>query len=106
MAYRFRSIFWANLYVVWFVCDCVMVKDQFHRVLGLFEIEHCVSGQQNPEQNDKLGCAKISAHPCELAVSPLDDHNFLVRTLIRVFFDSTESSLSLEFNKINFSTKM
>ena len=27
MAYGFRSIFWENLYVVWFVCDCVMVKD-------------------------------------------------------------------------------
>ena len=46
MAYGFRSVFRANLYVVWFVCDCVMVKDQFHRVLGMSEIEHCVSGQQ------------------------------------------------------------
>ena len=43
MAYGFRSVFRANLYVVWFVCDCVMVKDQFHGVLGLSEIEHCVS---------------------------------------------------------------
>ena len=46
MAYEFCSVFRANLYVVWFVCDCVMVKDLFHRVLGLSEIEHCVSGQQ------------------------------------------------------------
>ena len=37
MAYRFRSIFRANLYIVWFVCDCVMVKDRFHGVLGLSE---------------------------------------------------------------------
>ena len=48
MAYEFRSVFWANLYVVWFVCDCLMVKDRFHRILGLSKIEHCVSGQQNP----------------------------------------------------------
>ena len=33
-------------------------------------------------------------------------HKFLVRTLIHAFLDSTESSLSLEFNKIKFSTKM
>ena len=103
MAHGFRSIFWANLYVVWFVCDCVMVKDWFHRVLGLSEIKHCVSGQQNPEQNSKRGCAQISAHPCELAVSTFDNHDFLVRTLIRVFLDSTESLLSLEFNKVKFS---
>ena len=106
MAYGFRSVFWANLYVVWFVCDCVMVKDLFHRVLGLSEIEHCVSGQQNLEQNGKRGCAQISAHPCESAASTLDGHNFLVRTPIRAFLDSTESSLSLEFNKIKFSAKM
>ena len=95
MAYRFRSIFWANLYVVWFVCDCVMVKDRFHRVLGLSEIEHCVSGLQNPEQNGKWGCAQICTHHCESAMSTLDDHNFLVRTSIHAFLDSTESSLSL-----------
>ena len=51
MAYGFHSIFQENLYVVWFVCDCVMVKDRFHRVLGLSETEHNVSGQQNPKQN-------------------------------------------------------
>ena len=106
MAYGFRSVFRANLYVVWFVYDCVMVKDRFYRVLGLFETEHCVSGQQNPEHNDKRGCAQISAHPCELVASTLDDHNFLVRTPIRAFLDSKESSLSLKFNKIKFSAKM
>ena len=100
MAYGFRSVFLANLYVVWFVCDCVMVKDWFHRVLRLSEIEHCVSGQQNPEHNGKRGCAQIFAHPCESAASTLDGHNFLVRTPIRAFLDSTEISLSLEFNKI------
>ena len=51
------------------------------------------------------GCAQISAQPCESAVSTLDDHNFLVRTPIRAFLDFTESSLSLEFNKIKFSAK-
>ena len=100
MAYGFRSIFRANLYVVWFVCDCVMVKDRFHRILGLSKIEHCVSGQQNPEQNGKRGCAQISSHPCELVSSILDDNNFLVQTSIHVLLDSTEISSSLEFNKI------
>ena len=59
MAYEFRSVFRANLYVVWFVCDCVMVKDQFHGVLGLSETGHCVSEQQNPEQNGKQGVPKF-----------------------------------------------
>ena len=44
MAYGFRPVFLVNLYVVWFICDCVMVKDRFHGVLGLSEIEHCVLG--------------------------------------------------------------
>ena len=90
---------------MWFVCDCVMAKDRFHKVLGLSETEHCVSGQQNPEQNGKRGYAQISAHPCESAMSTLDSHNFLVRTLIRAFLDSPESSSSLEF-KIKCSAKM
>ena len=83
-----------------------MVKDQFYGVLGLSETEHCVLGWQNPEQNGKWGCARISAHPCESAVSTLDGHNFLVRTPIRAFLDSTESLLSLEFNKIKCLAKM
>ena len=78
MAYGSLSGFQANLFVVYFVCDCVMVKDQFLRVLGLSETKHCVSGQQNPEQNGKRGCAQISAHHCESATSTLDSHNFLV----------------------------
>ena len=106
MAYGFRPIFQAKLYVVWFVCDCVMVKDRFHGVSGLSEAEHCVLGWQNPEQNGKRGCAQISAHPCESAASTLDGHNFLVRTPICALLDSTESSSSLEFNKIKFSAKM
>ena len=105
MAYGFRSVFRVNLYVVCLVCYYVMVKDQFHRVLGLSKTEHCVLGRQNPKQNGKRGCAQISAHPCESAASTLDGHNFLVRTPIRLFLDSTECSSSLEFNKINFSAK-
>ena len=87
MAYGFCSISQANLYVVWFVCDCVMVKDWFHRVLGLSETEDCVSRAEW-----ERGCAQISAHPCESVASTLDCHNFLVRTPIRAFLDSTESS--------------
>ena len=106
MAYGFRPVFQVNLYVMWFVCDCVMVKDRFHGVLGLFKTEHCVPRQQNPKQNGKRGCAQISTHPCESAASTSDDHNFPVQTLICTFLDSTESSLSLEFNRIKFSAKM
>ena len=87
---------------MWFFYDCVMVKDNFYGVSGLSETEHCVLGWQNPEHNGKRGCAQISAHPCESVVSTLDGHNFLVRTSIRAFLDSTESSLSLEFNKVKF----
>ena len=83
-----------------------MVKEQFYGVSGLSVTEHCVLGWQNLEQNGKWGCAQISAHPCESAALTLYDHNFLVRTPIRVFLDSTESSLSLKFNKIKFSDKM
>ena len=49
MAYGFRPVFRANLDVVWFVCDCVMVKNHFYGVLGLSETEHCVLEWQNPE---------------------------------------------------------
>ena len=93
MAYGFCPVFRANLYVVWFVCDCVMVEDQFYGVSRLSETKHCVLGWQNPEQNGKQGCAQISTHPCESAASTLDDHNILVRTLIHAFLDSTKSSL-------------
>ena len=84
-----------------FVCDCVIVKDRFHGISGLSEIEHCVSGQRNLEQNGKRGCAQISAHPCESAVSTSDGHNFPVQTPICTFLDSTKISLSLEFNRMN-----
>ena len=90
---------------MWFVCDFVMVKDWFHEVLGLSKTEHCVLGQQNPKQNGKRGCVQISAHPCELATSTSDDHNFPVRTPICIFLDSTKISLSLQFNRMKFSDK-
>ena len=83
-----------------------MVKDQFYGVSGLSKTEHCVLGWQNPEHNGKRGCAQISVHPCESVVSTLDGHNFLVRTPIRAFLDSTESSLSLKFNKIKLLAKI
>ena len=52
------------------------------------------------------GSAQISAHFCKSAASASDNHNFLVRTLIHAFLYSTESSLSLEFNKMKYSVKM
>ena len=88
-----------------FVCDCVMVKDRFHEVSRLSKTKHCVPGQQNPEQDGKRGCAQISTHPCESAASTSDGHNFVVRTLICTFLDSTESSLSLQFNRMKCSAK-
>ena len=107
MAYGFRPVFRVNLYVMWSVCEYVMVKYQFYGVSGLSETEHCIPGwQKNPEHNGKRGCAQISAHPCESVMSTLDGHNFLVRTPIRTFLDSTESSLNIKFNKIKFSAKM
>ena len=78
----------------------MIIKDRFYRVSGLSEAEHCVMGWKNPEQNGKRGCAQIFAHSYESVTSALDSHNFLVRTPIRVFLDSTEILLSLEFNKI------
>ena len=81
------------------------VKDWFHGVLRLSKTEHCVLGRQNPKQNGKRGCAQISALPCESAASTSDGYNFLVRTPIHAFLDSTKSSLSLEFNKMKCSTK-
>ena len=99
MAYGFRPVFQTNLNVVWFVCDCVMVKDQFYGVLGLSETEHYILRWQNPEHKGKRGCAQISAHPYESTASTLDGHNFLIRTPIHAFLDSTEISLRLEFNK-------
>ena len=57
MAYSFHPVFRANLDVVWFVSDYVMVKDQFYEVSGLSETEHYVLGWKNPVQNGKRGCA-------------------------------------------------
>ena len=76
------------------------VKDRFHEVSRLSKIGHCVPRQQNPEQNSIRGCAQISAHPCESTASTSNDHDFPVRTPICTFFDSTESSLNLEFNRM------
>ena len=97
--------FRANLRCVWFGYCCVTVKDQFDGVSGLSETEHCVPERKNPEHNGKRGCAHIFAHPCELAASTSDGHNFLARTSIRAFLDSMEISLSLEFYKMKCSTK-
>ena len=44
-------------------------------------------------------------HPYVSAAPTSDDNNFPIRTLICVFLDSTESSLSLEFNKMKCSAK-
>ena len=80
-----------------------MIEDRIHWVSGLSETEHCIPRRQNPKQNGKRGCAHFRT-PCLVALTS-DDHNFLVRTPIHTFLDSTESSLSLEFNKMNFSAK-
>ena len=38
------------------------------------------------------GVPEFSQHPCESAAPTSDGHNFLVRTPIEMFLDSTESS--------------
>ena len=80
------------------------VKNRFHEVSKLSETKH-FPGRQNPEHNGRRGCAQISAHRCKSALSTSDSHNFLVQTPIYVFLDSTERSLSLEFNKMKFLAK-
>ena len=52
-----------------------------------------------PSRRGKQGCAQI---PHTIAImTTSNDHKIFVRTLIRAFLDSTESLLSLEFNKIS-----
>ena len=54
------------------------------------------------------GTVRVPEFPhylCESTSPTSDDYNFPVRTLIPVFLDSTESSLSLEFNKMKCLTK-
>ena len=46
MVYGFRSVLWANLYVMCSFCDYVMVEDKFYGVSGLSETEHCILGWQ------------------------------------------------------------
>ena len=87
---------------MWFVCDCVMVKDRFQGVSGLSIV---FRDNKNPEWNGKRGFAQISAYPYESAASTSDDHNFPVRTPICTFLDSTESSPSLKFNRMKCSAK-
>ena len=66
--------------------------------------------QDCPRPNIVLRDGKIPSRmanrgdPCESATSTSDGHNFLFRTPIRTL-DSTESSLSLQFNKIKCSIK-
>ena len=81
------------------------VKDRFHGVLGLSEIEHCVPRCKISSRMENGECAQISAHPCKSTASTSDDHNFLVQTPIPAFLDSMERSLSLKFNKIKCSAK-
>ena len=51
------------------------------------------------------GMPEFLHHPCVLVVLTSNDHNFPVQTLICTLLDSTESSLSLEFNKMKCSAK-
>ena len=49
--------------------------------------------------------AEFSHHPYESAAPTSDDHNFPIGTSICPFLVSTESSLSLKFNKMKCSAK-
>ena len=52
-----------------------------------------------------MGVCPYFHTPLRIDCVNLEDHNFLVRTPIRSFLDFTESSLSLEFNKMKYSAK-
>ena len=70
MAYEFRPIFRANLDVMWFVCDCVMVKDQFYRVSGLSETDTVFRDDKIPSRMTNGGVPKfphtLVNRPCQL----------------------------------------
>ena len=51
------------------------------------------------------GMPEFLHHPCKSVALTSDGHNFPLRTPICAFLDSTESSLSLEFNKMKFLAK-
>ena len=87
------------MFVVWLLlCDG---QRPVLRGFGTFRGQILCFGMVKSRAEWQTGCAQISAHPCESAAPALDDHNFLVQTSIHAFLDSTESSSSLEFNKIN-----
>ena len=70
MAYGFCSVFRANLYVVWFVCDCVRVKGRFHRVLGMSELNIVFWDSKIPSIMENVGVPKfphtLVNWPCQL----------------------------------------
>ena len=59
MAYGFRSVFRVNLYVVWFVCDCVIVKDRFHRVLDCLKQNIVFRDRKIPSRMTNGGVPKF-----------------------------------------------
>ena len=71
MAYEFRLVFRANLDVMWFVCDYVMVKDQFYRV------SDC------PRSNTVLWDGKISSRMTNGGVPKFPHTLVLVHGMVR-----------------------
>ena len=70
MAYGFRSVFRVNLYVVWFVCDYVMVKTGF---IGFWDFpKHNIVFQDSkiPSRMENGGVPKfphtLVNRPCQL----------------------------------------
>ena len=79
--------------------------DQVYEFLGPSRPSTASRNSANLGKMENEGMPEFPHHPYESAGLTSDDHNFPVQTPICLFFDSTESSLSLEFNKMKFSAK-
>ena len=73
--------------------------DRVYEFLGPSRLSTTSRNLANLNRMENEGMPEFSHHPCESAAPTSDDHNFLIRTPICVFLDSTERSLSLEFRE-------
>ena len=80
--------------------------DRIYEFPGPSRLNTASQNSANLGRMENGGMPKFPHHPCELATLTSNDHNFLERTPIYVFLDSTKISLSLEFNKMMFLAKL
>ena len=89
MAYGVLFGFWTNLYDV---CDCGMVRDLVDEFLGPSRSSTTTQNRVNLGITENGGMPEFPHYSYESVAPTSDDHNFLVRTSIRLFLDSTKSS--------------